>query len=580
MQHSKRVPDGGRRRRGLGRPAVPLAAIAGLGALSVAGAAPAMHGRSTGVAAPDTGAVAVTRAAVSKPAAPQPSAVHTTAMSSTLPSGASQASRDSSEPCADSGTIPGGDWPMYGHDPSNTRSQPQERSIGTAQASTLAPAWVFRLSSLGDAGQLNGTPLVSGGCAVITSSSGGVYSVDARTGAPVWRTAFDVPNPGLGGAIVGGAALSGAEVIVLVNETGDGASDGPYAAALDRSTGAVLWRSAKLSTGSGYYTNATPQVFDGMVFAGFSPPEGDSGGQGGFVLLDAGTGAVIARTPTITPQDQQQGFAGGGIWSTPAYDPHSGFAYVGGGNPYSKDREDPHTNAILKIDLRRSSPTFAQIVAAYKGNVDQYTDTLQALSHTPVCDASASAPDPLDDPACGQLDLDFGASPNLFRDKGGLRVGDLQKSGVYHVADAGSMQPVWNTIVGGTCQACNAASTAVNGTDVFGESTPGGVFFALNRVDGSRHWVTPIGDGVHYEAISVANGVVYTFDTAGFLDVLDAATGLPLQRRPMSADVQSPAGALTSGGIAIAYHTVYVAASGGPGNGLPADGFLIAYRPH
>jgi outer membrane protein assembly factor BamB len=480
-------------------------------------------------------------------------------------------------PCS-GGTLSGGDWPMYGHDPSNTRSQPAEKRLDAARARRLAPAWTFSIASQGDTGQFNSTPVVTDGCAFVTASNAGVYAVNASTGAFVWKHVFAVKTPGLGGAIVGGVALDSGRVVVIVNETGDGSALGPYVAALDEQTGSLVWQSAPLSHLSGYYSNATPQVINGVVFAGFSPAEGDSAGQGGFALLDAATGAIVTVTPTISPADQAQGFAGGGIWSTPAWDPSTGFAYVGAGNPYSKDKEDVHTNAILKVDMRQDSPTFGQIVAAYKGNVDQYTQTLQALSQTPVCAASATAPDPLDDPACGQLDLDFGASPNLFRINGHLVVGDLQKSGVYHVADAGSMAPVWNTVVGGTCQACNAASAAVDGSDVIDESAPGGLFFALHRNDGSRDWVTPVGDGTHYQGTSIADGVAYTFDTAGFFDVVDASTGLPIMRRPMAEDTQQPTAALTSGGIAIAYHTVYVAASGGPGNGLPADAFLIAYR--
>ena len=73
-------------------------------------------------------------------------------------------------------------------------------------------------------------------------------------------------------------------------------------------------------------------------------------------------------------------------------------------------------------------------------------------------------PDPLDDPVCGQLDLDFGASANLFRASDGTElVGDLQKSGVYHVADAAIMKPAWTALVGASCEVCNAASTAVSG---------------------------------------------------------------------------------------------------------------------
>jgi polyvinyl alcohol dehydrogenase (cytochrome) len=482
-------------------------------------------------------------------------------------------------PCDSERPAPGGDWPSYGHDPSNSRTQSAETTLTPAKAGALTPAWTFALSSVNDAGQINSTPLAVDGCVFVTAGNGGVYALDAVTGKLIWRQVFSVTSAGLGGAIVGGAAVHGERVYALINETGNGVI-GPHVVALDEHTGRVVWTSKPITAVSGYYSNATPQVIGDVVFAGFSPPEGDPTGQGGFALISAGSGRIVKVTPTITPAHQAQGFAGGGIWSTPAWDPHTGFAYVGAGNPYSKDREDDHANAILKVDLREESETFGEIVAAYKGNVDQYTSTLQTLSHTPVCSATATAPAPLDSPTCGQLDLDFGAAPNLFHANGHTVVGELQKSGVYHVADAGSMQPVWNTIVGATCQACNAASTAFDGSNVIGESTPGGAVFALQHDSGGRTWLTPNGDGVHYQAISTAAGVAYTLDTLGFFDAWDAATGVPLVHRPMAADEQFPTAALTSGGIAIAYHTVYVGASSeaSPANPQSGGGWVIAYR--
>jgi polyvinyl alcohol dehydrogenase (cytochrome) len=489
------------------------------------------------------------------------------------------AGRTMAASCAAATLAPGGTWSSYGHDPFNSRTQSAETTIGAANASTLSPAWTFALSSVGDSGQLQSTPLATDGCVFVTATNGGVYALDAATGALVWRHLTTVLTPGLGGGIVGGAAVHDGRVYALINESGDAATHGPYAIALDEHSGRLLWTSKPLSTGSGYYTNATPQVIGDTVFAGFSPPEGDSTGQGGFVLLDADSGRTLKTTTTITPAHQAQGFAGGGIWSTPAWDPHSGFAYVGAGNPYSKDKEDEHTNAILEVDMREGSPSFGQIVASYKGNVDQYTQALQTLSQTPLCAASATAPDPFDDPACGQLDLDFGAAPNLFTAGGHLVVGDLQKSGVYHVADAQTMAPVWNTIVGATCQACNAASTAVDASTVIGEATPGGALFGLDRSTGARAWTSPVADGVHYQSFSTANGVAYTVDTLGFFDAWSTSTGVPLLRRPLLQDTGFPDAALVSSGVAIAYHTIYAAASTEASTaGSAQQGYVVAYR--
>jgi len=483
----------------------------------------------------------------------------------------------------------GGEWPMYGHDLANTRSQPDEHGLGTGTAARLSAAWVFSTARYGDGSAFETTPVLDGGCAFIGSGAGTVYAVDAATGGLAWKRRLAVPNPGLGGAIVGAAAVSGSAVIWLVNESG-----GPYAVALERSTGTLLWQSPAVVSEAGYYTNASPVVANGLVAFGFSPAEGDPSGEGGFALLSAATGQVVKLTRTVSPADQAKGFAGGGLWSTPAYDPISGYLYWGSGNPNSKTKQDPNTDAILKIDLNRSSATFGQIVAAYPGNVDQYASTLQTISQTPACAVSdnASVPYPVDDPVCGQLDLDFGAAANLFTNSAGTElVGDLQKAGVYHVARADTMAPAWTRNVGGPCQLCNAASTAFDGRAIVGVSTPGGSMFSLARDGGAVNWLSPVADGFHYESISVADGVVYTVDGNGFLDAFGGATGTPLVRRQLTADTGAPTGAsLTSNGVAIAEHMVLVAASStasGAGSvsagtsGAPATGsgaYLIAYR--
>ena len=473
----------------------------------------------------------------------------------------------------------GGDWPMYGHDLSNTRAQPAEHRLGPTAVTGITPAWTFSTASTGDDTGFDSTPVVADGCAFIGSAGGTIYAIDARTGHLVWHYKVDAPSPGLGGAIVGAGAVDGASIVFLVSE-----NKAPYAIALNRWTGAVTWRSPAFAPpldGTGSYTNASPVVANGLVFAGYSPPEGDATATGGFALIDAATGAIVTTTPTISPADQAKGYAGGGLWSTPAYDPSTEYAYIGAGNPGNKTQQDPDTDAILKIDLDRARPTFGQIVAAYAGNVDQYASALQALTQTPACQLSAnpSVPDPLDDPVCGQLDLDFGSAANLFRtSRGRLVVGDLQKSGVYHVADATTMKPVWTSLVGASCQACNADSTAFDGNSVEGVGTPGGVAFSLARDTGSANWASPLGDGIHYQSVSVADGVTWTVDSLGNLDAIDTATGIPLAHRPMSADAGTALTDVTSSGVAIAEHEVIASAGGITGESGSGAGYLIAYR--
>jgi outer membrane protein assembly factor BamB len=203
---------------------------------------------------------------------------------------------------------------------------------------------------------------------------------------------------------------------------------------------------------------------------------------------------------------------------------------------------------------------------------------LQELSHSPACEASANpeAPYPLDDPVCAQLDLDFGAAANLFTTAGGTKVvGDLQKSGVYHVANASTMGPVWTALVGPSCFACNAASTAFDGSSVYGVATPVGTMFSLDRSTGARNWLSPVADGLHYQSTTSAAGVIWTVDTAANLDGFNAVNGQPLVHRPLSADAGAPVTNDTSAGIAIAEHQLFVAA-GGLGYSA-APGYVIAY---
>src|SRR3954471_4778429 len=285
-------------------------------------------------------------------------------------------------PLGCSTTTPGGgDWRSYGADLSNSRSQPAETTIDPTRAATLAPRWTVPVTASGATGQYNSTPVVADGCVFAGTSDGDVVALNADTGALVWHTRFTAPTSGLGGTIVGATVVDRGRVFVLIDEQADGsgATSGPYAVALDETNGKTVWQSARFHTDNGDYTNASPAVIPAgaqrLLFAGWSPAEGNSLGQGGFVLINTATGKTIVTTDTIPKADQAQGYAGGGIWSAPAYDASTGYGYIGASNPYSKSLEHPYTNALLKIDLDPSRPTFGSIVGSYKGNVDQYNET-------------------------------------------------------------------------------------------------------------------------------------------------------------------------------------------------------------
>jgi polyvinyl alcohol dehydrogenase (cytochrome) len=486
-------------------------------------------------------------------------------------------------------TPAGGDWPTYGGDLVNSRRQVGEHRIGPVEAATLSPAWTFSAADAGHGGvppldasapgipgtigAINSPPIVANGCLFFGLWDGAVFALDAATGKVVWKNKVDVGIPGPGGAIVGSASVVGDKIIYLVNESANGSGSGPFAVAFDKQTGAVVWESAPVSIYPDAYTNASPVVFNGMLFFGYSPPEGDSQGQGGWAILSAATGAILKITETIPPADQGV-YAGGGMWATPAFDAATRHAFIGSGNPFSKQVEHRYINSILKIDMDPGRPTFGEIVAYYKGNVDQYQEPLTVLRETPACAATRDFQAFFDNPVCGQLDLDFGASPNLFRDSSGRRViGELQKSGIYHAVYADTMTKAWTATVGLPCFPCNSSSSAFDGSRIAVAGTPGGVLAALRREGGGYAWVQPILDVLHYESVSIANGVVYAPDSHGLLNAFEAATGLPVLKRPMALDVGEPVfGLLESSGAVIAEGKVFVSTTGLSG------GWIIAYQ--
>src|SRR5436305_3450743 len=104
-------------------------------------------------------------------------------------------------------SLTGGDWPMYGHDYSNTRDQSNEKVISAADVPTLTSAWVFSSVANGGAGDFTGTPVVSDGCVYFASTRGWVFAVNADTGKLVWKAKLP-----FGGSVNSSVAIGDREV--------------------------------------------------------------------------------------------------------------------------------------------------------------------------------------------------------------------------------------------------------------------------------------------------------------------------------------------------------------------------------
>jgi outer membrane protein assembly factor BamB len=459
------------------------------------------------------------------------------------------------DPCGAPAEHPGGDWPSHSRDLDNSRHQVLEDTIGPDEVGDLQAAWVFDASEH-EGGVYNNTPVVADGCLYLADSSGTLHALNADSGEVVWTVELDLPSSGYGGGVVGTPAVDEDRLIVIVNRART-----PYLAGVDRRDGTVLWETP-LGEGDTLTTNASVTIYDGMAFIGFSGNPGavDVGERGGYVIVDSESGELLLTHYNIPDEDYEAGYSGASIWSTAAVDVETGYAYVGTGNPHDEQLHHEITNSLLKIDLNRDRETFGETVAFYQGHREGYVGD---LSGNPACEVYPGVyyyPGATFSATCGQLDLDFGDSPSLFRNSDGdLVLGALQKSGVYHAVYADTMEGAWSTAVGVPCFACNGASAAHDGERALVAAGPPGQVAGLDK-DTCLGWLMPLGSPLHYQPVSVANGLMYVVNTPGYLMVYDTETGVLAHRIRLQDDTGTGmVNATSSSGIAIARNTVYVA---------------------
>jgi outer membrane protein assembly factor BamB len=530
---------------------------------------------------------------------------------------------------------PGGEWRTYGHDLANTRSQDKEKLISPADVPLLSPAWSFSTATgEGDnksEGDITGTPIVADGCVYVATNRGWVFALNADTGKEVWRA--KLPRGGSANGTVGLGTRRCRQVVkrvrvkrskrelrrlrrkhphrkikkykwvkrkrwercgaVFVAASRTRAADncppgekcqGPYLSAFDQKTGELVWNTPPLDEQTGADVYGSPVVHKGVILLGVSGGSAELGDeadryafQGSMNFIGVDRGRILKKTWTIHPPSQPEDeFGGAGIWSTPAIDQQEQVAYVGSANPFKPQAEHPYANSVLKYDVNRKSSTFGQVIGNYKGLVDEY---FPELSKLPCYDIPGNPPPyyPQGIGSCGDIDLDFGAAPNLIQGPNGQKlVGAGQKSGVYHVFDAHSMKPVSSQIVGPPSAVGGiVGSTAYDGQNVYGPVTAPGYVWSVKADNASFRWVGPIADGVHWgNPVAVANGVVYTVDLTGYLNAYDARSGLLLTKRPLLIGGSKPA-SLSWGGVSIARNTIYVSV----GIGSLGEGFVVAFRP-
>jgi polyvinyl alcohol dehydrogenase (cytochrome) len=224
--------------------------------------------------------------------------------------------------------------------------------------------WAF---NLGQVTMGRGQPAVAGNRVFVGTEAGEVYAVDLTTGCTYWG--FKA-----GAGIRSGVATGDANGAAAIFFSDAGAN--MYA--LKAATGELLWKTRPvdhLMTAS----TATPQVYRGVVYEGFSsieeaiaadPSATCCNFRGSVVALDASTGKKIWQSFTILEAakpngtGKQMGPSGAGVWSTPTIDEQLDVLYVAIGDNYSAPVTET-SDAVLAFELKMGKLLWSR--AAHRG---------------------------------------------------------------------------------------------------------------------------------------------------------------------------------------------------------------------
>ena len=248
---------------------------------------------------------------------------------------------------------PSTDWPFAGGNWSSSRYSTLDE-IATATLDRLGAAWVAPLP--GGAASRS-TPVVQDGAIYVTGGAN-VFAFDAGSGDLIWRWQ---PDPDAGRVVSWQGVVVAGDVVVFGTRSGE-------VIALSRDTGELVWatRVGSPEQTRGEVVTTAPMYARGKVFVGLA--NGDIGGQGRVLALDAATGEV-AWTFFVVPRPGEFGhetwpqdsdsweYGGGGVWLVGTVDPDLGMVYFSTGNPVPmfggelREGDNLFTASVLALDM-------------------------------------------------------------------------------------------------------------------------------------------------------------------------------------------------------------------------------------
>ncbi|MDP8984651.1 MAG: PQQ-binding-like beta-propeller repeat protein [Pseudomonadota bacterium] len=279
-------------------------------------------------------------------------------------------------------------WNGWGRDVENTRYQP-EPAIRATDVPKLALKWAFGFQDSTVVGQ----PTVVDERLFVVSSTGRVYSLDAKTGCIYWtfnigagaRTAITIgesapPRNAVAPRLVSARRKHGnskrpkhqltlAHLDILKAPSDAFVGDDTGAVyALDAQKGTLLWKTQVDAHPQARIVGA-PTLYRGRLYVVVGSNERSAAAneayecctfRGSIAALDMATGQVLWKTYALTQEPrasgttaagrQQYGPAGGAIAAAPTIDGKRNLIYVSTGSSLT-DIDQPRTDAVLALDV-------------------------------------------------------------------------------------------------------------------------------------------------------------------------------------------------------------------------------------
>lgn len=327
----------------------------------------------------------------------------------------------------------GSDWTSVGQGDASLRFQ-RNPGLTAADVPRLKVKWAYAMAG-------GSMPTVVGDWLFIANRTGKTYALDAKTGCVHW--ALDLPARTT--PMIVRSAISPSGWVTFIGERNR------VLHAIDAQSGKEIWKTEPLEAHPIAGITGSPIVSGNQVFVPITSGEEGAGRQasyaccsfrGSLVAVDATTGRKQWQTYMINEPMKPiranmagtmlQGPAGAAIWSAPTIDAVRGLVYVTTGDSYT-DAATKGADAVVAMDMMTGKIRWSTqvtendnfIVGCNPGNVG------------PNCPTQVGP------------DADFGASPILFKLKGGKDVLlSGQKSSMLYGMNPDTGKILWTRRVG------------------------------------------------------------------------------------------------------------------------------------